>query len=187
MNKIQFNSRKEVSNFLKEKGVDTSNWTEEKWQSINKSPAEIHIQALAESMWDAMNESEPKQLKAGEWHIPFGDTILIPWKKGSNLESNTQEVIKIATARCARLSYMNHEGEINYEKDIELHDRLLSMNHMSPFEHVARCMSEEEYYNFVKGVVLEYESGNRVFSESAFGWCNNFRGWVPYRYLIETK
>ena len=31
--------------------------------------------ALAEAMWDAYNESVPKQLKAGEWHIPFGDDI----------------------------------------------------------------------------------------------------------------
>lgn len=70
MNKIQFKTRKEVSTFLKEKNIDTTNWTEEKWRSINKSQAEIHIQALAESMWDAMNESKPKELKAGEWHIP---------------------------------------------------------------------------------------------------------------------
>ena len=71
MSKVIFKSRKEASEFLKEKGIDTSNWTEEKWQSINKSQAEIHIQALAESMWNAKNESIPKQLKAGEYHIPF--------------------------------------------------------------------------------------------------------------------
>ena len=36
----------------------------------NKSQAEIHIQALAEAMWDAMNESTPRKLEEGEWHIP---------------------------------------------------------------------------------------------------------------------
>ena len=71
MSKVIFKSRKEATEFLKEKGIDTSNWTEEKWQSINKSQAEIHIQALAEAMWDAMNESTPKELKEGEYHIPF--------------------------------------------------------------------------------------------------------------------
>jgi hypothetical protein len=40
--------------------------------------------------------------------------------------------LKIATARCARLSYNNHNGEIDYQKDIELHDRLLRDHHMSP-------------------------------------------------------
>ena len=71
MNKITFKSRKEASEFLKEKGIDTSNWSEEKWQSINHSQAEIHIQALAEAMYDAMNESVPKELKANEFHLPF--------------------------------------------------------------------------------------------------------------------
>lgn len=41
------------------------------WLQINKSQAEIHMQALAESMWDAMNESTPKELKASEWHTPL--------------------------------------------------------------------------------------------------------------------
>ena len=41
------------------------------WLQINKSQAEIHIQALAEAMWDAYNESTPKLLKEGEYHIPF--------------------------------------------------------------------------------------------------------------------
>ena len=41
------------------------------WLQINKSQAEIHIQALAEAMYDAYNESTPKELKAGEYHIPF--------------------------------------------------------------------------------------------------------------------
>ena len=37
----------------------------------SKSQAEIHIQALAEAMWDAMNESKPKELKSNEYHVPF--------------------------------------------------------------------------------------------------------------------
>ena len=71
MNKIQFKTRKEVSAFLKERNIDTTNWTEEKWQSINKSQAEIHIQALAEAMWDQQQNSIPKKLLSGEYHVPF--------------------------------------------------------------------------------------------------------------------
>ena len=75
MNKIQFKTRKEVSNFLKEKNIDTTNWTEEKWQSINKSQAEIHIQALAEAMYDEYQNSIPKLLTPSQWHIPFIDIL----------------------------------------------------------------------------------------------------------------
>ena len=42
-----------------------------KWLQMNKSQADIHIQSIAELMWDAYNESKPKQLKAGEYHLPF--------------------------------------------------------------------------------------------------------------------
>ena len=41
------------------------------WLKTNKSGAEIHIQALAEAMWDEFQESKPKLLKAGEYHLPF--------------------------------------------------------------------------------------------------------------------
>lgn len=157
------------------------------WLQINKSQAEIHIQALAECMWDAMNESTPKKLVSNEWHIPFGDKIYINHlfeDKSTGYAGDLDEIeeakIKIATARCARLSYMNHEGETNYKKDIELHDRLLKDKHFSPFEHSARCMTEMEYYDHVKGEA-------RVFSEHSFGWCRNFRGWIPYRYEVDEE
>ena len=45
------------------------------WLQINESQAEIHIQALAEAMWDAYNESTPKKLESGEWHIPFSENM----------------------------------------------------------------------------------------------------------------
>jgi len=41
----------------------------------NKGMAEIHMMALAEAIYDSWKESTPKQLKAGEWHIPFEDKI----------------------------------------------------------------------------------------------------------------
>ena len=138
MNKIQFKSRKEASKFLKTKGIDTSGWTEKEWQSINKSQAEIHIQALAEAMWDAMNESTPKKLKSGEWHLPFSDKIN-DGKLAQSISPNKALIynnltledlrLKVCVSRCARLSYMTFDGEIDYEKDIRLHDKLLADNH----------------------------------------------------------
>ena len=162
------------------------------WRTMNYSQAEIHIQALAEAMWDAMNESTPKELKEGEWHIPFGDKIndgqmaqaFSPNKSLVYAGTNLQECkVKIATARCARLSYMTFDGEIDYNKDIELHDRLLQSGHYSPFEHCARAMSEEEYESFYKGEGAN--KGHTGLDENK-GWCNNFRGWIQYRYLIEN-
>lgn len=170
--------------------------TIEDWLVINESQAEIHIQALAEAMWDAMNESTPNQLKSGDWHIPFGDKINLSQYdtnagapgSGKIATINTPENwIKIATARCARLSYMTFDGKIDYEKGIKLYDQLLESKHYSPFEHCARAMTSYEYETFVKGeLVLNHEGCLLETSSSLFGWCNNFKGFISYRYLIEN-
>lgn len=163
----------------------------------SKSGAEIHIQKLAEVMWDARNESTPKQLKAGEWHIPFGDKmddeaiskmhIGIGGFPHEHDAAHEDIKVKIAIARCARLSYMTHDNEINYEKDIELYDRLLSAHHMSPFEHCAKMMTDEEYCSFYKGYLSPSDSYHisKIQNVPNSGWCLNFRGFMPYRYFLE--
>ena len=174
------------------------------WRTMNESQAEIHIQALAEAMWDAMNESTPKELSSGQWHIPFGDNIMMSILdqqdiaiKFPSIDSVEDLKIRIATARCARLSYMTFDGEIDYAKDLKLHDQLLESKHFSPFEHCARVMSNEEYNSFIKGKSNENWDVDLVtddtfeisaqFDRNVLGWCNNFRGFIPYRYLIENE
>ena len=86
---------------------------------------------------------------------------------------------------------MTFDGEIDYEKDIKLHDQLLESGHFSPFEHCAKTMDNTEYYSFIKGKeIIEYfeeEPNIYTFEDSSCGWCNNFRGFIQYRYLIENK
>lgn len=180
-----FKSRKDAMKVWEGKG-DYPN-TDLGWLGINKSQAEIHIQALAESMWDARNESKPKELAEGEWHIPFGnniDTVRIDLNHSEGHFQFEEAKRKIATARAARISYTNHDGEIDYEKDIKLHDVLLESKHMSPFEHCARAMSDDEYLGFYKGFSDENLTEEQDCNNT--GWCNNFRGFIPYRYLIEN-
>ena len=195
--KEQFRSRRDLINkYLTYVSED------EQWFDINKSQAEIHIQALAEAMWDAMNESTPKKLKEGEWHLPFKDKTndgklaesISPGEaliyKGLTLSSLR---LKVATARCARLSYMTFDGEINYEKDVKLHDQLLESRHYSPFEHCARAMSSDEYYEFAKGKMIVkdgYGDGDSLVQDidnHTQGWCNNYQGFIQYRYLVENN
>ena len=169
----------------------------------SKSAAEIHIQALAEAMWDEYNGSDPKQLKPGEWHIPFSDNInddeilqkIAKKEEVSHLETAYDiyqyYAIKIATARCARLSYMTFEGKIDYEKDIALHDQLFNSKHYSPFEHCARAMSDDEYETYIKGKCNYYQMTTNLRpllpDDENYGWCNNFKGFIPYRYLLESQ
>ena len=167
--------------------------TEINWFKNNKGQAEIHMMALAECIYDAMNESTPKQLKHGEWHIPFEEKI----KEFTRLRSNNA-LVHISTAMGARTSYtvVGEEKEINFQKMIELHDRLISQDppHSSPLEHCARAMSDEEYECFLKGEREINKNANHWSDveyfydyDKIFGWCNNLKGFIPYRYMIDNN
>lgn len=173
--------------------------TDLQWLKLNEGQAEIHMMALAEVMWDAMNESTPKELKAGEWHIPFGDQMDEDrlYKVAYDLHGDHASFkydeswkIKVATARCARVSYMNFDGSDDYEKDIALYDRLAASGHMSPFEHVAKAMTREEYDTYYSGILTDYTSTMEGYSPqdpNAQGWCGNFRGFIQMRKMIPNE
>lgn len=91
--------------------------------------AEPHAQKIAYMMRDAYNASTPTRLKEFEWHIPF-----CPEDESLPIEDK----LKIATGRLARVSYNKHLEERDYQKEIDLHDRLSNSGHWSPFEHCAR-------------------------------------------------
>lgn len=155
------------------------------WMQLNRGQAEIHMMALAESVYDALNESSPKQLQAREWHIPFEDRIL----EGSGIVDDI-EAIKVSVAMGARTSYtiIGEEKEINYENLIALHDRLLTQDppHSSPMEHCARAMSNDEYNKYWKSYGTTYKDKQEVITVES-GWCRNFKGFIPYRHIIESQ
>ncbi len=155
----------------------------------NKGQAEIHIMDLAEKIYDAMNESIPNQLEVGEWHIPFTENLnLFELAKMYPDADEFQNVcVKISTAMAARTSYtiVGEEKEIDYNKMIELHDRLISQDppHSSCLEHCNRAMTDEEYESFIKGNI---DIGFNIPKE-AQGWCANIKGFIPYRYMVDNN
>lgn len=116
--------------------------------------------------------------------IPIEDLkpLAIKYEGSDSYESLQNIAVKISVARAARLSYMTFEGKIDYEKDIALHDQLLSAKHASPFEHCCRVLTEEEY-NTLGKIVLHSEN-EYIFEK---GWCDNFKGFISYRHLIENS
>lgn len=206
---IIFKSKKEFINHVKIVDPQAVKCYESlniiKWLQLNEGHAEIHMMQLAERIYDAMQESVPKQLKAGEWHCPFSDKItddnILSFLKedgdGSWGQKDYDEIrVKISTAMAARTSYtvIGDEKDINYERMLQLHDELVSRTppHSSPFEHCARAMSDDEYYTFVKGRIIEENKQEDGTCDSlnwveASGWCNNAKGFIPYRYLIDNK
>lgn len=139
--------------------------------------AEIHMQRAAGLLLHAYNNHQPTVKQASEWHVPFADNVDMPrlvsaiyQQMGANqetapisAETKQQYLLKVAVARCARVSYLNFDGSDDYLKDFALHDTMAESGHWSPFEHVA--MSLPDPYR---------DTGN-------------FKGWVPYRKFFQNE
>jgi thymidylate synthase ThyX len=117
--------------------------------------AQPEIRVAAKAMKEAYEASIPDRLRVNDWHLPYIQ------KDEANFPL---EVLKMASvARCARVSYENHDGVADIGADVKLFTRLATASppHLSPFEHVAT------------------PSSNRVL------W-GNFTGWAQYRHLLDT-
>jgi len=106
------------------------------WFALRDHPdAEPHIAHLAREMREKLYLSDPVVLNAGEWHTPYVDV-----NEWFALEDRQEKRIKVSVARCARTSYLTHDGRVpSDEEDLKLHDRLVGGDplHASPAEHQA--------------------------------------------------
>lgn len=100
--------------------------------------AQPEIRELARQMKNAIEGSISVNLGPDEWHTPY---II----GGFGVFADTP----YSAARCARVSYLNHDGSRSTrEKDLELAYLLKSERHASPFEHQARPTPGERHANF---------------------------------------
>lgn len=131
------------------------------------------IRIPAELMRDAMGRSNPRQVEYAEWHLPlihsedYEEAILLT---PTDPQEALMKLVKISAARCARISYLTHDGKRDLQADLYLHDRLLTPGHMSPFEHVARPFAVSTTGHDSPAIRQEF--------------CGNFRGWIQYRKTI---
>lgn len=139
--------------------TEFDNWEELRYHE----DAQPEIWLLAKLMKEARENSEPKLLKSGEWHMPY---VLDEEKEKYSIDDQ----LKISTARCCRVSYINHGmDKISIEKDFELYEQLVGSRplHASPTEHQAKpCTDLMPCDHYLQG---------------------NFKGWVQHRKLLEQK
>jgi thymidylate synthase ThyX len=116
--------------------------------------AQPEIRSAALTMQAAIDASRPSSVGRGQWHLPLvqSDERSLPVEMRK----------KISAARCARVSYLTHEGAREIAKDLELYERLQADRHLSPFEHVATPSADVEFHA-------------------------NFRGWIQMRKEIEER
>jgi hypothetical protein len=118
--------------------------------SLNAQP---EIRAVALRMRNAIAGSEPQRLEYEQWHMPLLQA------DEEHLDLETRRCI--SAARCARVSYLTHQGTREIERDLELCERLRRERHLSPFEHVATPARDAAFHA-------------------------NFRGWIQMRREIEA-
>lgn len=99
--------------------------------------AQPEIRIAAEMMQKAYNTSTPHFLLKGEYHLPY--------LTFQDLNFPNKDKIKMCVARCARVSYDNHDGSFNQIKDLELFNRLATAEppHWSPMEHIATPLTKK--------------------------------------------
>ncbi len=172
--------------------------------------ADPNICMLAYKMYEAMQESKPIELKAGEWHLPF---VNIGWNgKGEMCYADDdfnfvelEQAIKLSAASCASVSYRT-EG-MTLEKADKIFDMLIKAEviHSSPFEHLATpvkkhlCIIKDNDYVFADSEVdldlsVNLTYNNRTWEEGVTHMnkqgelCSgNLRGFIQYRHLLPNN
>lgn len=177
--------------------TECKSWSEEQWLLTNKGQAEIHMMALAEAMWDARNESEPKLLKAGEWHIPDEQRI----NETYHLDQHDTDMgsipvsAMVGTMLCARVSYTTLNTDLSewtLNKMIESYDklRLSKPMHASPFEHCAMAMTKDQLNQFASYQPRGWDgtNGQKFFTDvKEEGQSGNLRGFIQLRKMIPNE
>ena len=143
--------------------------------------AQPEIRQLARAIYDEMDRYRNKNVGILEVSVPRKDcpdifarmgadkvrtVVSLPYITDEDIkeigEENYKTLMKISAARCARVSYNNHDGsKPNIEKDLALYDHLYDGRHMSPMEHT--CIRDDDYRKYA-----------------------NLTGWKSLRYLVDN-
>lgn len=143
--------------------------------------AQPEIRQLARVIYDEMDRYRNKKVGVLEVSIPRKNCpdifarmgadkvhtiVSLPYITDEDIQEigkdNYRQLMKISAARCARVSYNNHDGsKPDLEKDMKLYDHLYDGRHLSPMEHA--CIQDPDYRKYA-----------------------NLNGWKSLRYLVEN-
>ena len=154
--------------------------------------AQPEIRELAVCMKTCMDDSLPALLLEGEWHVPYVTSIE---------HLSIEDSIKCSAARCARVSYLNHDKSApSVEGDLKLYNmlavrpyddgkgHLLGASdpvHLSPLEHQATSMdSFDQNMRIYEDGHIDCVRGVTHFDKSGGTWSGNFRGMIQWRQMI---
>ena len=146
--------------------------------------AQPEIKVLADLMQAAQAASEPILLQPGEWHLPY--ITAQDWADMHKLRKigritrdepsyheKAMQLVRISVARCARVSYLTHDGrQTTLDEDMGLYERLVGGMplHASPAEHQA---TPDSMYKAHRGDKWNFPREH-----------GNFTGWRQFRKML---
>ncbi|NUS01975.1 MAG: hypothetical protein HOV97_05360 [Nonomuraea sp.] len=156
--------------------------------------AQPEIRVMAEAIRTAIQNSTPRELDEGEWHLPYVDLdTACEVSDRSDSRRGTarfyERLAKISAARCARVSYLTQEGKRDIKADLDLYAKLTTAKppHWSPLEHVATPWPEnrqepgELSFPGMDGKVLHLPD------TAALPRIGNLLGWRSLRVQVEAE
>lgn len=181
--------------------VSSTEW--DNWDGLRMGKeAQPEIKRIADMMHEARARSQPDELPYGAWHLPLVDDVKELWdgfKGTASVEADSPRgastglmrsfesfLVKVCVGRCARVSYLTHDGKRDPWADVDLAMRLLGNGHMSPFEHAARPMTQLDADR-----VLSHMTHHNVMvpflADITRTFNGNFRGWTQARKLVPNE
>lgn len=116
--------------------------------------AQPELRAVADHASDLYAKSKPQKLFSGEWHLPL---VTGNDEDALSREYDEKHRLLISAGRCARVSYLTHDGKRDPEADVALAaERIRPGGHMSPFEHQAQAMTSEEWSEYGEELMEEW-------------------------------
>lgn len=194
---VEYGLHKQIANRILEPWahinvvVTATNWAN--FYALRRhEDAQPEIKALADAMWEAQEASTPELLQAGDWHLPYinHDDHEICLNYGNTTDTSWLETLKkVSVARCARVSYLTHDGRpTTIEEDLALYEKLVVAQplHASPAEHQAT----PDTYPHYETTLIDGDKEELIKSDIAWDHPKlhgNFSGWLQYRKLLPNE
>lgn len=104
-------------------------------------PELADVAGKAHRLW---RERQPRALKSGQWHLPYVTGYDEDLLRDPESLYGVDDVCRVSIGRCAAVSYLNQDKR-DPPEDLARAGKLAKAGHMSPFEHVAQAMTEDEW------------------------------------------
>jgi thymidylate synthase ThyX len=139
--------------------------------------AQPEIKFPAHNMLGLYKASKPQELSPGQWHLPLVTGVDEHTLRGDGV--SLSDLVKISCGRCARVSYLTHEGKRDPLADISLYADLVKNGHMSPLEHAAMSIGVQDWQEYSKNAFELWMS-----EQIPMG---NFFGFIQHRKTVANE